>query len=207
MSDDAGDHDQFVDFAPLVERAAAIDVATLVRLSGQDGRIGAYARLPYDVIASATIEAAGCGRFDTTFLAADLLRWIDDGGPRPPRQDVRWLSPLPPRDGWLRVETVPGAVVRELVSSGASLARAAPTTVAHKSLLGSVVLTASSGQRRVDVPLAALSALTKMGFLPRDSYAAIDVAPGWLRVAATYGSSYLATASALGITAVTPVNR
>ena len=207
MSDDAGEHDQLVDFAPLVERAAAIDAATLVRLSGQDGRIGAYARLPYDVIAGATIAVPGCGRFDTTFLAADLLRWIDDGGPRPPHHDVRWLSPLPPREGWRRVETVPGSVVRELVSSGASLARAVPTTVAHKSLLGSVVLTASSGDRSVDVPLAALSALTRMGFLPRDSHAAIDVAPGWLRVAATYGSSYLATANALGLSAVTAVNR
>jgi hypothetical protein len=42
----------------------------------------------------------------------------------------------------------------------------------------------------VEITLRTLSALTRMGFLPRGSHAAIDVAGRWVRVAAAYGSVY-----------------
>jgi hypothetical protein len=35
-----------------------------------------------------------------------------------------------------------------------------------------------------------VSALTRMGFLPRGSHAAVDIAGRWLRVAAEYGSVF-----------------
>ena len=38
-----------------------------------------------------------------------------------------------------------------------------------------------------------------MGFLPRGGQAAIDTAPGWVRVAAAYGSTYLSDGNPLGL--------
>jgi hypothetical protein len=32
-----------------------------------------------------------------------------------------------------------------------------------------------------------------MGFLPRGAQAAVDVAPGWIRIAAPYGSTFVTT--------------
>jgi hypothetical protein len=75
------------------------------------------------------------------------------------------------------------------------LARDRSSRNSQDALLGSVVLSASSGPNSVEVPLRALTALTKMGFLPRDSPAAIDTTPGWLRLAATYGSTFVANGS------------
>ena len=57
-------------------------------------------------------------------------------------------------------------------------------------LLDSVVLTVTGAGHTVEITLRTLSALTRLGFLPRDSHAAIDVAGRWIRVAAAYGSVY-----------------
>jgi hypothetical protein len=55
-----------------------------------------------------------------------------------------------------------------------------------------VVLTVTGGDGgdRIEITLRQLSALARMGFLARDSYLAIDMAPRWIRLAATYGSVY-----------------
>jgi hypothetical protein len=51
----------------------------------------------------------------------------------------------------------------------------------------------------VQVRLGALTALTRMGFLPQNSEVAIDVSPGWVRVAAAYGSTYVSDGRPLGL--------
>jgi hypothetical protein len=40
-----------------------------------------------------------------------------------------------------------------------------------------------------------------MGFLPRDSQVAIDAGPGWVRLAAAYGSTYVSDGNPLGLLA------
>jgi hypothetical protein len=58
------------------------------------------------------------------------------------------------------------------------------------------VLTTAAGDSSappVQVRLGALTALTRMGFLPRGSEVAVDVSPGWVRVAAALGSTFMAT--------------
>ena len=120
----------------------------------------------------------------------------------PPARDEMWRSGRPPSSGWRRIETVPDGVVRGLVRSGAlALKEAAqregvpgaqPRAEVADALLDSVVITASDDDgRSAEVTLRALSALTRMGFLPRGGDTHIDVAGRWVRVVAQYGSVYL----------------
>jgi len=184
---------QLVDFAPLAERAAGIDSTSVIRFRGTGDTIAGFVRLPYDVLAGRTIAAEAVGQFDVTVSVTDLLTWLDEDGPIPVRRDAHWLSPLPPQVGWQRVESVPDSEIRSLIRSGAAIAQNASSKAGQEALLSSVVLTATSIYRTVEVPLGPLSALTRMGFLPRGAQAAVDVAPGWIRIAAPYGSTFVTT--------------
>ncbi len=146
---------------------------------------------------STSASAPGSGPADVTVAAADLLDYLA-GGPQPMVKDAHWLSPLPPPTGWRRVEVVPDSVLRPLIRSGALLATQTQTSAGQSALLASIVLTARSDTDSVEVPLGPLSALTRMGFLPRETSAAVDVRAGWIRLAATWGSTYVSTASAGG---------
>jgi hypothetical protein len=196
------DRDALRDFAPLAERALSVDGDALIRFRSGDGRIGGFVRLPYEVLAGRTIEAASVvGPFDITVSAKQFLVWLDgDGGAEPAAADAHWLSGLPPRAGWQRIERVPDTAIREVVRSGALLAHGADTRPGQQALLDSIVLTAQpeSGPP-VRVPLGVLSALTRMGFLPRGGEATVDTAPGWIRIAAAYGSTYISDGKPLGL--------
>jgi hypothetical protein len=202
---------ELADFAPMAERALTADSGTLIRLravlaagAGQElGVIAGFVRLPYDVLAGRAIAARVDEACDVTYSAADFLSWLDaDGEPyaaEPARHDARWLTSLPPRSGWRRIEVVPDQAIREVVRSGALLARDATSRPEQQALLSSIVLTVSDDGRSVEVPLGPLSALTRMGFLPRGSEAVVDTAPGWIRVAAAYGSTYFNDGNPLGL--------
>ncbi len=192
---------QLADFVPLAERALDIDPASMIRFRAAGQTVAGYVRLPYDVLAGRTLAAGPGGSFDSTVAAADFVRWVEQAGPVPPGKDAHWLSPLPPRQGWRRLDLVPDGVIRGLVRSGAGLAGEATSRQSQESLLASVVLTAAAGDGSPDVavPLGALSALTRMGFLPRDSEVGIDVGQGWIRVAAGYGSTYVSDGKPLGL--------
>jgi hypothetical protein len=213
--DTVGSPTHLADFIPLAQRAIAIDAASMIRFRAADRRVAGFVRLPYEVLAGRTLDAGtdtrsegrvtGSGSpaasFDITVAATDFLRWSEESGPTPVARDAHWLSALPPRHGWRRVEAVPDSVIRDLVRSGADLAAGATSRQSQESLLASVVLTVTGdgSQPPIQVPLGALSALTRMGFLPRDSQAAVDVGPGWIRVAALYGSTYVGRGNPLGL--------
>lgn len=188
------DADSLRDFVPMAQRVLSIDTSALLRLRASGGRIAGFVRLPYDVLAgrSLAVDIDTDIDFDVTVAAGEFAAWVDSGRPAPARQDAGWLSPLPPRQGWQRLETVPEATVRGLVAHGARLAPLATGRASQQALLASVVLTATSGPHRVDVPLGPFSALTRLGFLPPDSQVVLDVTPGWIRVAARFGSAYVA---------------
>jgi hypothetical protein len=196
---------ELADFTPMAERAVTADAEALIRLRGvadavdQPGSIAGFVRLPYDVLAGRTVAGPAAGNYDLTFAAADFLSWQADPAVEPTRQDARWLTGLPPRAGWQRIEVVPDKAIREVVRSGALLARNVTSRSGQQSLLSSIVLTASSGSRSVEVPLGPLSALTRMGFLPLGGEAAVDTAPGWIRIAAAYGSTYVSDGNPLGL--------
>ncbi|MCW2538922.1 MAG: hypothetical protein JWN95_647 [Frankiales bacterium] len=188
------------DFVPMAQRAADSDglgSPGLLRLRAADDEIAGYVRLPYDLLAGRVLALPGTAQFDITMDATEFARWAEagaaDGVAEPSRRDAHWLTPLPPRSGWSRIEVVPDATIRDLVRTGALLARDTSTRQTQQSLVSSVVLRAESPGGTAEVPLGALSALTRMGFLPRGSQAAVDVAPGWLRMTAPYGSTFVST--------------
>ena len=79
-----GDRDGLRDFAPLAERARVGGRDALIRFRAGGGRIGGFVRLPYEVLAGRTLEAAddGRGAFDITVSAEQFLAWLDGDGRR-----------------------------------------------------------------------------------------------------------------------------
>jgi hypothetical protein len=195
------DRDALDELAPLVRRAVGLDRSVLVRLRGDGTRLAALVRLPFGVLAARTVQAEAGEPVDTTLGGADLIAWLDGDRADPPEpRDAQWRAGSPPVGGWQRVDRVPDSEIRPLVRGGAlTLQEAAeregvpgaqPREAVADALLDSVVLTVSDDSRSVGVTLRTLSALTRMGFLPRDSHAAVDVSGRWVRVAAAYGSVY-----------------
>jgi hypothetical protein len=193
------------DMTPLLRRVVSLDPRALARVRMAGNRITLFVRLPFGVLAARTVPAETGDVLDRTVAAQDLLGWLDGERTDPPEpRDARWRGAAPPSTGWQRLETVPDDVIRGLVRSGAlalkdAAARegvpgAEPRAEVADALLDSVVLTArDDAGRRADVTLRTLSALTRMGFLSRDSSAAIDVAGRWLRVAGEWGSVFAET--------------
>jgi len=183
--------EDFSDFAPMAERAVSDDAAAMMRFRAGGGHLAGFVRLPFDVLAGRTVVFGRPDSFDLTVAAADFLLWIDGGGPEPARRDAHWLSALPPRAGWERVESVPDGVIRDLIRASSEVAQRASTRSEQESLLASTVLSASSASRTVEVPLGPLTALTRMGFLPRGTSVGVDVRGAWTRLAAKYGSTFV----------------
>ena len=134
--------------------------------------------------------------------AREVLDWLDGiTDDVPLARDSEWRTGLPPTSGWATLESVPDSVLRPLVRKGAlalkdAAARegvpgAQPRAEVADALLDSTVLTVAEGDSSAQISLRALSALTRMGFLPRGGRARIDVAGRWIRVVAEYGTVYL----------------
>jgi hypothetical protein len=197
------DRGALLELAPLLRRAVNLDTAALVRLRLDAGAATALVRLPFRVLVSRTVENPGRGdAVDATLRARELLDWLD--GIRddlPPRRDPEWRGGLPPATDWVPIDSVPDHVVRPLVRKGAlalqdaaaieGVPGAQPRAEVADALLDSTVLTVTDSDRTAKVSLRALSALTRMGFLPRGGRARIDVAGRWIRVVAEYGTVYL----------------
>lgn len=198
----AADRAPLTELAPVLRRAVTLDPRSLARLRLQPGSATVLVRLPFGVLVSRAVEASARREaLDFTTRAADLLPWIDGHGEEPEPRDLEWRSGLPPPAGWQRVESVPDTVLRPLVRSGAlALKEAAaregvpgaqPRADVADALLDSVVLTVTDGEHTAEVPLRTISALTRMGFLPRGGSAYVDVAGRWIRVVGEYGTVYL----------------
>jgi hypothetical protein len=200
----ADDREAVADLAPVLRRTVELDPRSLCRLRLIGAAATVLVRLPFAVLVSRTVEAARRDTsLDLTARAADLLGWLDaepGQAPQPEPRDAEWRTGLPPPAGWRRVESVPDAVLRPLVRSGAlALKEAAaregvpgaqPRAQVADALLDAVVLTATDGELTAEVPLRTVSALTRMGFLRRDGQAHIDVAGRWVRLVAEYGTVY-----------------
>ncbi|MDT4945456.1 MAG: hypothetical protein QOH14_2189 [Pseudonocardiales bacterium] len=191
------------ELAPVLRRAASLDPSTLARIRIRGGRASVMLRLPFGVLVGRTVAAQAPDEpIDVVVRAPELLAWLDGDAPDPPgSRDADWRGGLPPVAGWQRVDTVPDHVIRNLVRSGArTLQQAAerdgmpgaqPRAEVTDALLDSVVLTVrAEGGLQAAITLRMVSALTRMGFLPRGSHAGVDVAGRWLRVAAEYGSVF-----------------
>ena len=193
-SSDVGTPETWAELTPLVRRAAALDPATLVRLTNSSGVLTVWVALPFDVLASRTVPApADGGDVDLAAAAAETLSWLDGASrDQPARLDLLWRGSLPPRQGWQRLDLVPDSAIRDVVRAGAreikSLGGTAPRR--EQALLDSVVLTVANDGGQAEITLRVVAALTRMGFLPRDSQAGVDVVGRWIRLTGTYGAVY-----------------
>jgi hypothetical protein len=206
-----------VELAPVARRAVSLDPAALARLRLGPVAASILARLPFGVLVARTIAAADpaddddASTVDVTVRADELIAWLDgERDSAPQARDEQWRSGLPPEHGWRRIDTVPDDAIRSVVRQGAlalkeagqSSQYGAPTQAMTDAMLDTVVLTATSpGEAGLtaQVALRTLTALTRMGFLPRGSHVHIDVAGRWTRVAAAYGTVY-AEAAGLSLT-------
>jgi hypothetical protein len=174
---DIGPPEAWAELTPLVRRAAALDQDTMVRLTGSGGVLTVWVALPFDVLASRTVPApAGSADVDLAAAAGQTLSWLDGVRAEPPvRLDLHWRGTLPPRQGWRRLDVVPDSAIRDVVRAGAR---------EIKSLGG----TAPRAEAKITLRVAA--ALTRMGFLPRESQAGVDIVGRWIRLAGGYGAVY-----------------
>jgi hypothetical protein len=193
---------QVAGIAPLARRLVALDPRGLVRIRLGDRVAAAYSRLPFGVLVGRTVRIDWAGaRLEWVVRAGELTSWLDGELDGPPRsRDMDWRGALPPAVGWRRIETVPDEIIRDVVRTGAATFRQAaaregvpnaqPRAEVADALLDSIVLSATDAGLHAEITLRAMSALTRMGFLPRGSYAAVDVCGRWSRLAAEYGSVY-----------------
>jgi hypothetical protein len=193
------------DLASFLGRLVALDPAAVARLRSAAVRVTAYARLPFGVLVSRTV-AGDADPGDVTVGAGDLLAALDRGaGPDPvawpARREMDWRAALPPVDGWVRLDSVPGDVVLRLVRAGREALRAVPAgaaAAAGESLLDHESLTVTGAGRTAVLPLRVLGSLTRMGFLGDGGEpVVVSVAAGWTRLAGAYGSAYQHTAPGL----------
>jgi hypothetical protein len=215
------DRSALTELAPVLRRAVTLDPASLARLKLGSGVATVLVRLPFGVLVSRSVHgAARTGALDVTVRAADAIAWLDgdsaadseadsgvDGSSAetapPQARDAEWRTGLPPIRGWQRIETVPDDVIRGLVRAGAlalkeaaareGVPSAQPRAEVADALLDSTVLTVSAddGPAGAAVNLRTLSALLRMGFLPRGGSVHVDLAGRWVRVVAEFGTVYL----------------
>jgi hypothetical protein len=199
------------ELAPLLRRVVALDAAALVRVRAGDGIAAVFARLPFGVLVGRSLHCPDVPHVDATVRAGDLLAHgarIEAGqpdGPRTPAQldsaslDLQWRGALPPLTRWRRLDVVADAVIRPLVRQGALALKTAldqagsamRSAAVAEPLLGAVALSVTGVDGdSAPVTLRMLSALTRMGFLPRGGVAVVSVSGGWTRLAAEYGSVY-----------------
>ncbi|NUT96310.1 MAG: hypothetical protein HOY78_30215 [Saccharothrix sp.] len=182
------------DLGAFVARAVRLDAQSVVRLRNRPtgDLLDAWVATPFDTLATRTVS----GRVtpgDVTVSGTDLLTGlavvrsdtIDPGAPK----DLMWRSALPPADGWLQVDRLPGDVVSELAEQGVAVARenTGPHGTPPASLLDQTVLTVSGSGLDVKVPLRCLFALSGMGFLGGDDVR-VTATDSWLRIDARFGA-------------------
>ena len=202
----ADDRPAVADLAPVLRRAVELNPRTLARLRLGGAAATILVRLPFAVLVSRTVDAGPReSSLDLTTRATELLDWVAAAPgaavATPTARDLEWRTGIPPTSGWRRVEEVPDTDLRPLVRAGArALQEAAeregvpgaqPRAEVADALLDAVVLTATDGEVTAEVTLRMVSALTRMGFLPRSGRAYIDIAGRWIRLVAEYGTVYL----------------
>lgn len=192
---DAAQHQNLGAF---VQRVLRLDEAAVIRLRARgDDAVVAWAATGFEVLASRVVG----GRVQPSDLCAGADALI--GAPRNSdgyldpgfAMDSVWHGALPPDAGFVHFDDVPAAALVDLSERGVSLAR--EHSGAHgppPSLLDQEVLTVSSGEDSVGVPMRCVFALTAMGFLPDpipgDEVVRVRVTRTWLRIDARYGSVY-----------------
>jgi len=196
------------DLQTFTDRALRLDDAAVIRLRERaDGLVVAWVSTGFDVLASRVVHghlkpadlSAGADALAGGLTAMDRDGYVDPGFP----MDSAWRGVLPPESGFVHLDDVPARAVLELAQRGTALAK--EHSSAHgppASLLDQEVVSVSSGDDTVGIPMRCVFALTAMGFLPQsseqldpatvaaDEIVRVRVLPTWLRIDARFGSVY-----------------
>ncbi|ANY10209.1 hypothetical protein AFB00_19730 [Pseudonocardia sp. HH130630-07] len=190
------------DLGAFTARVVRLDQSAAIHLTAGGGRVTAWARTPFDVLATRSVAGTLDGATSVTAQASSLLTAlaversaaVDTGPPAP------WLDELPPSEGWTRVDEVPAGELDGLAERGLVLAREhAGPMGPPASLLDQTVLTVSPPEagRPVPVPMRVLFAMSGMGFLgsgptggtDRDApRVRVSASGSWTRLDARYGA-------------------
>jgi hypothetical protein len=192
------------DAEAFLARLLRLDPAALVRLRPAGERTQLWARLPWEVLVTRLVAAVDPQPEDITVPARALLDSFDSGT-APPRRDVEWRWRLPP-DTARVVETIPPDEIRRVAAAAARTLREAGTAgvggrpvgerVLREALLDHVPIVVASDDDRVEVPQRLVQAVLRMGFLgtgtdgSAEPAVAVRVAPGWVGLAAGYGTAW-----------------
>ena len=204
---DAADRTNLMTFA---ERALRLDDAAVVRLrSRSDTTVIGWVATGFDVLACRAVSgrvrpddlSAGADALVRAVPAAGRDGYVDTGY----GMDSAWRGVLPPATGFVHLDDIPARVMLDLAQRGVALAREHGAQGPPVSLLDQDVISVSSGDLAVGIPMRCVFALTAMGFLPQNTDAADDfspdsvaadevvrvrVMPAWLRIDARFGSVY-----------------
>ncbi|MCK7636401.1 hypothetical protein [Corynebacterium pygosceleis] len=193
----------------LLARATGIDPDATARWRQRDGRtVDVFVTTPFDVIASRRVEGT-VGRDGAVVRAADLHEALTeqrtDIGPA---CDIAWPGALPPADGFLLLDTLPVAVVRQLADQGQALARQFSGPLGPpQSLLDQTVLTVTgpgdtedAGAGTAEITMRMVFTCTSLGLIPGAAapgtiprHLRVSRAGTWVRVDAPYGTVYRST--------------
>ena len=114
-----------------------------------------------DTLVHALAAVAGAGYVDTGYA-----------------MDSAWRGVLPPASGFVHLDNIPARVMLDLAQRGVALAREHGSAQGPPvSLLDQDVISVSSGDVTVGIPMRCVFALTAMGFLPQSTDAADDFSP------------------------------
>lgn len=194
------------DAGAFLSRLVHLHPAALVRLRPAGDQVALWARLPWDVLVTRVVEASAPPPGDVTVSAGALLRDLDidlGGDALPPRRDILWRWPLPRSAGEV-VEHIPAGEIRRVGAAAAQALREAGGATGtpasdrevREALLDHVPIVVEISGQRVAVVQRLVQALLRMGFLGAESApsqgspVAVRVAPGWVALAAGYGTAW-----------------
>jgi hypothetical protein len=198
------------DLATFVEHAQRLDGAAVVRVRTRaDGLLAVWVATGFDVLACRVVSGtmrpadlcAGADELTRGILAMDGTGYVEPGFP----MDSAWRGGLPPENGFVHLDDVPGRVMLDLAQRGVALAKEHGSSHGPPvSLLDQEVVAVSSGDVSAGIPMRCVFALTAMGFLPQsptadgldpqtvdaDEIVRVRVLPRWLRIDARFGSVF-----------------
>jgi hypothetical protein len=207
------------DAGAFLARLTRLDPRAFVRLKSAGEHVALWARLPWSVLVTRTVE--GAGPDDATVSATDLLAELGRGGDAlPARHDQQWRWPLPP-SGARVVETVPTGDVLRIAAAAAGTLRTASTEgvggravgqrALRDALLDHVAIVVTDEEARIEVPQRLIQAVVRMGFLGRSAPTTGEVVPvqvgevrvqaagRWVGLAAPYGAAWLLPVSQFAV--------
>lgn len=201
--------------ATFVSHAIRLDPAAVIRLRRRGvNYVSAWATTGFEALAVRTVVAA-LGTDDVTVGADMVLAALHAPGSGSAfslgyPMDSAWRTALPPETGFVHVDDVPARMLVELAERGAELAQEHGSSHGPPAaLLDQTVLTVSSGNEEVEVPMRVVFALAAMDFIPHggektdsrriaaDEIVRVRAARTWLRLDARYGSVARRRGSAL----------